>query len=155
MMRMLLSIIGILLILIVVCSICSEQTRSFYCLSEGKCVTVWKRYGDKCYIVLDKYNGIFKPTDNYIKTSNMAAIVDVIWTEDNRLLIDTEDNVEIVQPHSDKNYVIERYSKAKVINDSRYTYFDGKYSRYNEQVNYIRLYVKENYATDRANKKIK
>jgi hypothetical protein len=150
MMRMLL----VLLILIVVGSICSEQTRSFYCLSEGKCVTVWKRSGDKCYIVLDKYYGIFKPTDNYIKTSN-TAFVDVIWTEDNRLLIDTDDNVEIVQPHSNKKFIIERYSNDKVINDSRYTYFDGKYDRYNEKVDYIRLYVKENYATDRANKKIK
>ena len=144
----------VLLILIVVGSICSEQTRSFYCLSEGKCVTVWKRSGDICYIVLDKYYGIFKPTDNYIKTSN-TAFVDVIWTEDNRLLIDTDDNVEIVQPHSNNKFVIDRYSNDKVINDSRYTYFDGKYDRYNEKVNYIRLYVKENYATDRANKKIK
>lgn len=151
---MLLSIIGVFLILIVVFSFYAEQTRSFYCLSEGKCVTVWKRSGDKCYIVLDKYSGIFKPTDNYIKTSN-TAFVDVIWTEDNRLLIDYDDNVEIVQPHSDKKFVIERYSKDKVINDSLYTYFDGKYNRYNEKVNYIRLHVKENYATDRANKKIK
>jgi hypothetical protein len=154
MVRMLLLIIGVFLILIVMFSVCAEQNRSFYCLSEGKCVTVWKRYGDKCYIILDKYNGIFKPTDNYIKTTN-TAFVDVIWTDDNRLLIDTDDNAEIIQPYSEKKLVIERYSKDKVINDSLYTYFDGKYNRYNEKVNYIRLYVKENYAADRANKKIK
>lgn len=152
--KMLLKIVGVIAILIVVLSVWAEQSRSFYCLSEGKCITVWKRSGNKCYIVLNKYSGLFKPTDNYIKTTN-TAFVDILWTDDNRLLIDTEDNAEIVQPSSDKNLIIERYRDDKAMNDSLYTYFDGKYNRYDEGVNYIRLYIKENYATDRTNKKIK
>lgn len=35
-----------------------------------------------------------------------------------------------------------------------YIPFDGKYNKYNEKINYIRLYIKENYATDKAGKKL-
>lgn len=150
---MLLKIIGVIVILIVVLSVWDEQSRSFYCLSEGKCITVWKRTGNKCYIVLNRYYGLFKPNYNYIKTTN-TAFVDVIWTDDNRLIIDTEENAEIVQPPSDKNLIIERYRDKKAINDSLYTYFDGKYNKYNQGVNFIRLYIKENYAIDKNGNKL-
>lgn len=154
MVKIALKITGVIVLLVVILSVWAEQSRSFYCLSEGKCVTVWKRSGNKCYIIIDKYYGLFKPTNNYIKTTN-TAFVDIIWTDDNRLLIDTEDNAEIIQPSSDKNLIIERYRDDKTINDSLYTYFDGRYKRYNKKVDYTRLYIKENYATDRTNKKIK
>ena len=151
---MLIKIIGVVVFLIVILSVWAEQSRSFYCLSEGKCVTVWKRSSNKCYIVLDKYYGLFKPTNNYVKTTN-TAFIDIIWTDDNRLLIDTEDDAEITQPSSDKNLTIELYTDNKTTNDSLYTYFDGRYKRYNENVKYTRLYIKENYATNKRNKKIK
>jgi|GEM_PF-538011 len=43
--------------------------RSFYCLSEDKCITVWY-YGGYCYIIPGKYYGIFEPKDNYVKADN-------------------------------------------------------------------------------------
>jgi hypothetical protein len=150
---MLQKISGIILFLFLILAFWAEQSRSFYCLSEGKCVTVWKRSGNKCYIILNKYYGIFKPNDNYIKTTN-TAFVHIIWTDDNRLLIDIEDTAEIIQPSSDKALVIEHYSNDKILNDSLYTYFDGKYNRYNKRVNYISLHIKESYAIDSAGNKL-
>jgi hypothetical protein len=141
-----LKIAGVIVLLIVMISILAEESRSFYCLSDGQCVTVWKRSANKCYIVLDKYYGLVKPTDNYIETTNSNFCVDVIWTNDNRLLIDSSDDVTITQPSSNKNFVIERYIDNKAINDSLYTYFDGTYNKYNKKVDVISLYIKENYA---------
>jgi len=50
-----------------------DQSRSFYCLSNDKCITVWKRLGNECYIIPGKYYGILKPSD-YVKTTNDNAL---------------------------------------------------------------------------------
>lgn len=148
-----LKVAGIIILMFLILAVWAEQSRSFYCLSDRKCVTVWKRSGNKCYIILNKYYGISKPAENYIKTTN-TAFVDIIWIDDNRLLIETEDYAEIIQPPSGKGLVIEQYNHDKTLNDSLYTYIDGKYEKYIDKVKFIRLYIKESYATDRTGKKL-
>lgn len=66
--------IAILLVLITLILVVFDQSRSIYCLAESKCVTVWKRLGNKCYIIPGKYYGIFKPSDNFVFTTNTNAI---------------------------------------------------------------------------------
>jgi hypothetical protein len=39
-------------------------------------------------------------------------------------------------------------------NDSLFTYFDGKYNRYKRNVNYISLFIQENYAIDKDGRKL-
>ena len=46
------------------------ESRSFYCLDNGKCITVWKTYNNVCYIIPGKYFGILKPSKNVIESSN-------------------------------------------------------------------------------------
>src|SRR5690554_2538954 len=140
MVKTLLKIIGVFLLLIVVLLVWFDQSRTFYCLSEDKCVTVWKRLGNKCYVVPRRYYGVFKPSDNYIKTTN-TGYVDVILVNDNKLLIDIEHKAEILQRSS--NGSIELYRDNKTVNDSLYTYFDGKYRRYVKGVDYININIKE------------
>lgn len=61
---------------IVIISLCiyAIEKRSFYCLENGKCVTVWKNIGGSCYIMPYRYYGLFHPSDGYIKTSNLSYI---------------------------------------------------------------------------------
>lgn len=152
MIRALLKIIGVILLLIVVSLVWFDQSRSFYCLSDGRCITVWKRLGNKCYIVPGKCYEIFKPTDDYIQTTN-TGYVDVILVNDKKLLINIEDNAEIVQQSS--NSLIELYRDNKTLNDSLNTYFDGRYRQYKKEVDFISINIKENYATDKSGKKLK
>jgi hypothetical protein len=46
------------------------ERRSFYCLTNGTCVTVWKTFNNKCYVIYGRYLGLIKPNDNYIETTN-------------------------------------------------------------------------------------
>lgn len=57
------------------------EKRSFYCLENGKCVTVWKTLNNICYVMPYKYYGLLKPSDSYIQTTNLADI-DVFWSDD-------------------------------------------------------------------------
>jgi len=70
---MLMKISGLFILLIVSLLVWFDQSRSFYCLSNDKYITVWKRLGYKCYIIPGKHYGVLKPTD-YIKTTNDNAL---------------------------------------------------------------------------------
>jgi hypothetical protein len=135
----------------------SNGVRSFYCLSEDKCITVWKKGNNSAFIILGKYDSAKTPSDNYVKLINITNTVDwyssVIFTKNGKLLIDVVDENTKVISQSSKG-VIELYNNEKTLNDSLYTYFDGKYRRYNDEVDYISIDIKENYATDKSGKKI-
>src|SRR5690554_2019876 len=134
----------------------SNGLRSFYCLSEGKCITVWKKGNNSAFIIRGKYDGAKTPSDNYVKLINITNAVDwyasIIFTKDDKLLIDVVDDNTKVNSNS-SNGIIELYNNKKTLNDSLYTYFDGKYRRYKKDVEYISLNIKENYVTDKTGKK--
>jgi len=129
--------------------------RSFYCVSENKCVTVLKRNG-YCYIIPGKYYGIFSPKDNYVKTDNLVELSAVIWTDDDRLVVDINPKYEreFVSQCSQGKPIIEDYHINKAINDSIYIFFNGEYNAYKKDVDFIYLYIKEDFARDRYNKKM-
>jgi len=51
------------------------EHRSFYCVGNDECITVWKRIGGICFIIPGKYYGIFKPSGTYIQTSNDNSLI--------------------------------------------------------------------------------
>lgn len=132
--------------------------RSFYCLSEDKCVTVWKKGNNSAFIILGKYTSTKIPSDNYIKLINMTNFADgfvcIIYTKYDKLIIDVVDNKDKVIIISSKG-IMELYNDKKALNDSLYTCFDGKYWRYKNYVEFISININENYATDKTGKKIK
>lgn len=150
-------ILGILLLLIIDGEK-SDGVRYFYCLSEDKCVTVWKKGNDSVFIILGKYHSEKTPSDDYIKLINMTNTIDwyasVIFTKDDKLLIDVVVDSKNVISQSSKG-TIKLYNNKETLNDSLYTYFDGKYRQYKKDVEYISLNMKENYATDKTGKKLK
>jgi|SRR5699024_7750468 len=134
--------IGLSLLLIAIGLIIIDQTRSFYCLERGKCITVWKQLGNKCYIIPGKYYGLFKPDNAYIKTTN-TNLITVIWQNNHSILIDSYVKVEIFNQFSG-SVVIRLYNNEKILNDSLYTYFDGNYHKYKKGVNYMSVDIEEN-----------
>lgn len=148
MVKKLIKNISLLLFLVAIILVAIDQTRSFYCLSNNKCVTVWKRLGNKCYVIPGKYYGILKPTDDYVKTANTNSIT-IIWLDNNSWLIDADKNVEIFND-STHSTLIQLYNNEKSYNDSLYTYFDGKYQKYKKNVNYMSIDIKENYVLDKS-----
>ena len=59
------------------------EKRSFYCLENGKCVTVWKTFYNICYVTPYKYYGLLFPHDNYFKTERWPdADISIYWSGD-------------------------------------------------------------------------
>jgi hypothetical protein len=63
------------------------ESRKFFCLGNGACVTVWKTYNNVCFIMPGKYYGIIKPSRNYIETSNINLVTIFYSTELPKALI--------------------------------------------------------------------
>lgn len=130
------------------------EVRSFYCLSDGKCVTVWKKGNNSIFIILGKYTSAKIPSDNYVKISNNRYdYIHLILSKEDKFLIDIDEKATVIKRSS--NNLIELYKNNKTLNDSLYTYFDGKYWRYKNHVEFISINIEENYATDKTGKKIK
>jgi hypothetical protein len=128
-----------------------DQSRSIYCLTPEKCITVWKRLGGKCFIIPEKYFGRKRPTGAYIKTTNTDRL-DVIWKNDNSILVNSKENAIYLQSTSKMR--IKLYQEDKDVYDSLYTFLDGSYRKYREGVNFLSVDVKENYVRDNKGQKV-
>ena len=132
----------------------SDGVRSLYCLSKVKCVTVWELGNGDVYIIYGTYKSKKEPTDDYIKVLNSRYDnIHLILLKDDKLLIDVDKNARVIKQSS--NSLMGLYKDNKALNDSLYTYFDGKYNRYKKEVDYISVNIEENYATDKSGKKLK
>jgi hypothetical protein len=89
------------------------ESRSFFCLSNGKCVTVWKTYNDVCYIIPGKYYGIFRPANDFIKTTNSNNLT-IYFTDEipNAFIFRSEQDIEINNDGKNK-YVFYDYNQYK------------------------------------------
>ena len=120
-----------------------DQHREVYCISEDKCVTVWKRIGGTCYIVPYKYYGIFKPINNYIVTTNSSNI-GIIWKNSKEVIAQIDEESTIINDSNDDIKILNYKANNKVY-DSLYTYKDGHYLKYKKDVQYISISILENY----------
>lgn len=144
-------VIGILVLIIGIiggtCYFSGNGVKSYYCLPQNNCITVWKRSNGDIYIIYGKYKSKEILKNNYIAARNID-FVDVIFIDQNKIIVSIEEK-NIIKKSSDN--LLEVYDEKK--NDSL-TYFDEHYTQYKKGVNYISLYIKENYATDKNGKKI-
>lgn len=156
--RKILTISGIvvlgLLFYLIISALTADGVKSFYCLSDEKCVTVWKRTDGEIYIVPGKFESRKEPTDDYVKVLNSRfETIHLIFLQNGKLLIDLDENATVIKQNSNRN--IELYKDNKPLNDSLYTYFDGKYNRYKNEVDFISINIEKNYATDKNGTKFK
>lgn len=89
-----------------------DQTRSFYCVGNNRCITVWKRVGGTCYIIPGKYYGILRPSQDYIKTTNDNAITILFaCTQDVDFIISNDYNKDFIIYMN--QYKVQYYPYAK------------------------------------------
>lgn len=51
----------------------ADQGRTFFCLGNGSCITVWKRLGGTCYVTSGKYRGVMSP-DSYVSLKSSGQL---------------------------------------------------------------------------------
>ncbi|MCF2489884.1 hypothetical protein [Dyadobacter sp. CY347] len=157
MVKVLLKMVGICFAIFAIFLICRDQTRTFYCLPNGQCVTVWKRMGNNCYIIPDKYYGIFTPSLSHIETSNTQYLT--LYFNDNypkSIVVRNQGNITgkreikiIIYPYGD--WKLSGYSE-----DNRSVFYERNARKFRDvkaHIDYIDLDIKENYGRDKNGKK--
>lgn len=148
------------LILLLFLFIGFDQSRSFYCLSGNHCVTVWKRLGNKCYIIPGKYYNVVSPSNNYLETSNTQYLT-IYFTNKipNKIIVKNqgdsggdEGGFKIKSSSKENWEMLEYLEQYKSI---IYKTEASKLNEVQETTSYINLYIDENYATDKTGKKLK
>ncbi len=148
--------------LLIINSCKSDGVRSFYCLSDEKCVTVWKRTDREVYIIPGRYENNNKPTVSHIRTINKQSLTLYFSNEKElsyKIIVRDEGNLVSNQ----KRYTIENdvqgewelleYSdsyKSILYEPNAIKFKDVKAS-----TDYLSINIQENYATDKSGKKLK
>lgn len=160
-----LKISGIIVVLgvvfyLIINALTSNGMKSFYCLSDDKCVTVWKRANGDVYIIPDKYEDNVEPSVSYIKTINKQFLT-LYFSEEipQKIVVRDEGNLESNQ----KRYTIENREKGKwnLLEYSEeykailYERDAKKFKDVKSITEYLTINIHENYATDKTGKKIK
>lgn len=146
-------IIIILSVCLLLITVWFGKKRSFYCLDDRHCVTVWKTYNNRCYVIPGKYYGLFKPSRSYIESTNINSM-DLIWNgAPHEVIVNKDDNSSIVNRFPNSINIID-YNTNKIHNDSLFTSFDGKYHRYRKDVMFISVFIEENYAVGKNGRKL-
>lgn len=147
----------ILIILFVLISVLIwyGEKRSFYCLSVGKCVTVWKTYGNTCYIIPYNYYGLFKPSGNYMITTNTNDLA-IYWTEQlgDSIVVRCDKNYEIKNNNEKKTLLIDYNGNKDKFHEIFYKPNAKKFNDIKNNIKLIEISIKENYATDKNGNKL-
>jgi hypothetical protein len=139
MVKKLLKTVAAVVLLIVIILISWDQSRSFYHLSDKQHLTVWKRLGNKCFIVPGKYYGILRPK-YCIQTTNdnaLTIIYENLMDYDYVICNDYGKSVKISLECKKIKY-FEYTEKDKFIDE----YYSNNQIR--DSLKYIQLDVKEN-----------
>ena len=139
-----------------------DGIRSYHCLSDDQCVTVWKKPNGEVYIIPGKYRSISKPTVSHIRTNN-TQFVTLYFSNETELSykIIARDGGNLA--NSQKGYTLENDIKGEweilEFSDSYksilYEPSAIKFKDVKEGVNYLIINTEENFAIDKSGKKMK
>jgi len=143
-----LKVFSVLVVIIGILFIWYDQSRLFFKATNGEYITMWKRWGGRCYLIPGKYYRVTKPTDNYIETENNMS-GDFIWNNRNSkyVLFSGGKNYEIINKDSTKIKIIDYLDDEKK-NDSLYTEEKGDYYIYKKGLIRLSIDILQSYATD-------
>jgi hypothetical protein len=133
------------------------EKRSFYPIGNGEYITVWKKSGGNCYIIPDKYYGLLSPSGDYIKTTN-NNLLEFFWTNAMpKTMIYWKNKegepLEVVNNKKDIRFV--EYTGVKdTLHSVLYKPNAKLASDVKDGTSMLSLDTKENYARDKAGKKL-
>ncbi len=142
-MKKLLIITCCVFVFVVANSIWKDQSRDYYCFSDGKCFTVW-RHGSGCYLIPGKYHGIFAPKDDYILKTDFSKELGVVKDKKRRdkIIVEGDSSCCFVQKRPGVIVFYNDESGNKEF-DSLYTHDNG---HYNNDLEYYNVDIQEMYA---------
>ena len=105
--------------------------------TNGEYITIWKRHGDKCYIIPGKYWGLFAPKHNFALSKNINEI-DIIWLNKKHIVISGLDSILVINKDP-QQVLLQNYIENEHYFDSVLCDFDGKFNRYKRTTNYISI----------------
>lgn len=135
----------IIFVLFVILLVYLLLRRRFYCIDENRCITVWKTFNNRCYIIPNKYYGVVRPFDNYIQTTNVGD-VDIIWDDSNNAIIAMFDtlNSKVIYNNPDGIRIIDYYHNKEFYSNL----LMEKDGIYKKNINYLHIYNYGFYAID-------
>lgn len=131
------------------------EKRTFYHAGDGKFVTVWKTYGNVCYIIPSKYYGIVRPSEGYIQVTNTEGITLFFPQEMADTIVFTRFTEPIVVNSKTKNINFLNLKNAKERVHPILYRTDAKMTRdVKDSVNYLDIYVRENFAVNKKGERL-
>ncbi|REA58170.1 hypothetical protein DSL64_21420 [Dyadobacter luteus] len=135
----------------------SDGVKYIYCLSDDKCVTVWKKSNGEVYLIPDRYESDEKPTGSHIKTisrqfltlyfSNGEGFSDKIIVRDGGNL---RTNRKMYSIENDSTGKWEFVEYSDTLGALLYKPSATKFKDVNEGVDYLIINIDENYAIDKT-----
>ena len=131
------------------------ESRKFFCVENGKCITLWKTFNNVCYIIPGKYYGLTRPSTNFLESTNTNNIM-VFFSSGlpNAFVYKSEQPLKINNDDKrgfgfyDYNADEKRFDSLLYIPNAR-TVQDVK-----EDVQYLDISIHENYATDKNGRRM-
>lgn len=99
-------------------------SKSFYCLQDDNCVTVWKKTNGEAYFIFEEYKKNSVPKKNYIKTTYNNSVT---------ILFDNASNYDFI--------IHNNYGEKLSIDSSNYSI---KYFPYDEFDDFVEKYYNKN-----------
>ena len=131
------------------------ESRRFYCLDNGRCITVWKTFNNGCFIVPGKYYGVVRPSNNYIESSN-TNLLTIFFCEKlpKSLIVQCEQGVKINNDKTDV-FTFYRYeTDTSKFKNLLYSPSAKKRSDMRPGSGLIDINIRENYALDKVGKEL-
>jgi hypothetical protein len=142
-----------LAIFIVVTVIWYGESRKFFCLDNGNCVTIWKTYNNVCYIIPGRYYGIIRPSDNFIETSNNNFLTLYFTSElPNVVIYKSEQILTIKNADKDKWAFYDYNSNIQRFDSILYIANAKRNNDIKDNARLIDVFIGENYALDKKGK---
>jgi hypothetical protein len=129
------------------------ESRKFFCLDNGSCVTVWKTYNNVCYIIPGRYFGLITPSDNFIKSSNNNFLT-IYFTNElpNALIYKSEQTVDVKNGHKNEYTFYDYNSDTQKFDSLLYIANAKKNNDIKGNAGLIDVIVGEYYALDKRGK---
>ena len=138
------------------------EERSFYCVNNKLCVTVWKNYNDVCYIIPGRYYGLMPPSSSFIKTTNTDNIT-IFFSRScyNELIFkrggdpDGNDIFQVNNIYNKHRFAFINYdSNVKKWDSILYKSDAKRFNDVMDNIDFIEIYIKENVAINKNGEKL-
>lgn len=131
------------------------ESRSFFCLDNGKCITVWKTYNNVCYIIPGKYYGLLKPSENVIESSNNNNLTIYFTSElPNAFVYKSEQELKINNSKKGEFIFYDYNSDVKKFDTILYIPNAKKNNDIKSNAQLIDVFIRDNFALDKDGKRL-